>query len=85
MKYNKKEHYNCVVLEFSGNIMGGPHADAFRNTLHELKEDSKKEVIADLSRVKFKNSSGLGLLIGGLTTMPNACGDLVICEAGKKD
>lgn len=84
MKYNIKERYNCVVLEFSGNIMGGPHAETFRNTLHELIEDGKKEIIADLSKVKFMNSSGLGLLIGGLTTMRNAGGDLVICEAGKK-
>jgi len=84
MKYDVKERYNCVIIEISGNVMGGPHAETFRKTLHELIEDGKKEVIADLSRVKFMNSSGLGLLIGGLTTMRNAGGDLVICEADKK-
>lgn len=84
MNYKVKERYNCVVIELSGKVMGGPHAKTFRDTLHGLIEDGKKEVIADLSNVKFMNSSGLGLLIGGLTTMRNAGGDLIICGANKK-
>ncbi|MDR9416706.1 MAG: STAS domain-containing protein [Gracilimonas sp.] len=84
MKYDVSERYNCVVITFKGNLMGGPDAEDFREKLHELIEQDKKEVIVDLGKVKFINSSGLGILIGGMTTMKNAGGELVICQADKK-
>lgn len=84
MKYDISERYNCVVFTLKGNVMGGPDAEKFRDSLHELIEEGKKEVIVDLGKVKFLNSSGLGILIGGMTTMKNAGGELVICQADKK-
>lgn len=84
MKYDISEKYNCVIMHLKGNIMGGPSAESFRDDLHKLIEKGKKELIVDLGKVKFMNSSGIGLLIGGLTTMRNAGGDLRICQADKK-
>lgn len=84
MKYDISEKYNCVVITFKGKLMGGPQAEAFRDDLHKLIEQGKKEVVVDLGKVSFMNSSGLGLLIGGLTTMKNAGGDMVICRADEK-
>ena len=84
MNYSIEERYNCVIIEFRGKLMGGPDATDFNDDLHELIEDGKKEVIADLSNVSFMNSSGLGILIGGLTTMRNAGGDLRIAGANKR-
>lgn len=84
MKYEVSERYNSVVITFKGKLMGGPDAEDFRETLHDLIENDKKEVIVDLGKVKFMNSSGLGILIGGYTTMKNAGGELVICQADKK-
>ncbi|WP_103664323.1 STAS domain-containing protein [Gracilimonas amylolytica] len=84
MNYNVSEKYNCVIIELKGNVMGGPDAEIFRDELHKLIEKGKKKVVVDLGKVKFMNSSGLGILIGGLTTMKNADGELVICQADKK-
>ncbi|MEL7835013.1 STAS domain-containing protein [Fodinibius sp. Rm-B-1B1-1] len=84
MNYTINERYNCIVIEFSGNLMGGPDASTFNEDLHDLIDEDKKEVVADLSGVKFMNSSGLGILIGGLTTMRNAGGDLRIAGADKR-
>lgn len=81
MNYNVNERYGSVVIELKGKVMGGPDAETFRDTLHGLIEDGKTNVVVDLSDVKFMNSSGLGILIGGLTTMRNAGGDLKICAA----
>lgn len=81
MNYNVNERYGCVVIELKGKVMGGPDAETFRDTLHDLIEKGKTNVVVDLSDVKFMNSSGLGILIGGLTTMRNAEGDLKICSA----
>lgn len=84
MKYDIKEQFNCIVITLKGNIIGGPHAETFRDELHKLIDQGKTNVVVDLGKVKFMNSSGLGILIGALTTMRNAGGNLVICEADKK-
>ncbi|WP_440998572.1 STAS domain-containing protein [Fodinibius sp. SL11] len=84
MNYSINERYNCILIEFNGDLMGGPDANKFNKDLHDLIDQDKKEVVADLSNVKFMNSSGLGILIGGLTTMRNAGGDLRIAGADKR-
>ena len=84
MNFNVSERYNCVVLEFKGNVMGGPDAVSLNDKLHELIEKDQTNVVVDLSKVKFMNSSGLGMLIGGLTTMRKAGGDLRIANATDK-
>ncbi len=84
MIFNVSERYNCVVIEFKGNVMGGPDAVNLNEQLHELIEKDKHNVVVDLGKVKFMNSSGLGMLIGALTTMRKAGGDLRIANAADK-
>ncbi len=56
--------------------MGGPDAALLNEKLYELIEAGKTNIIADLRKVDWMNSSGLGILIGGLTTMRNNSGNL---------
>lgn len=84
MSFNVSERYNSVVIEMKGNVMGGPDAVNLNETLHKLIDEDKKNLVVDLSKVKFMNSSGLGMLIGGLTTMRKAGGDLRIANASDK-
>lgn len=84
MKFNVDESVNCIILELKGNIMGGPETVSLNEKLHEILEEGKKNVVVDLSRVQFMNSSGVGMLIGALTTMRNAGGDLRIANASDK-
>ncbi|MCA1801360.1 MAG: STAS domain-containing protein [Rhodothermaceae bacterium] len=84
MSFKVSERYNSVVLEFKGNVMGGPDAVSLNEQLHELIDQNKKNIVVDLGKVKFMNSSGLGMLIGALTTMRNAGGDLRIANATDK-
>ncbi len=67
---------DVVVLELTGKIMGGPDASLLNDKLHDLLDKGKTKVIADLAGVSWMNSSGLGILIGRLTTMRNNGGDL---------
>ena len=84
MKVKTKEQYNAVVLELKGNVMGGPEAEKFGLQLHQLLDEGKKNVIIDLAGVKFMNSSGLGMLISGYTTMKNGGGTLKLANATEK-
>lgn len=84
MNYDVDERYNAVVLTLKGNVMGGPDGSKLHDTLHNLKEEGKKNIVVDLSKVKFMNSSGLGMLISGLTTMRNAGGDLRLANVADR-
>ena len=84
MKYSVEERYNAVVIKFKGNVMGGPDGTRLHDTLHELRQAEKLNVVVDLSRVGFMNSSGLGMLISGMTTMRNAGGDLRLANAADR-
>ena len=84
MSFNTSERYGSVVIEFKGNVMGGPDAISLNEKLHELIDASKTNIVVDLAKVKFMNSSGLGMLIGGLTTMRKAGGDLRVANPTEK-
>ncbi len=76
MQMTEKETNGIVILELAGKIMGGPDATLLNDKLHKLIESGNTKVVADLSRVNWMNSSGLGILISALTTIRNSGGDL---------
>ena len=84
MKFKTKESKGVTVVELEGNVMGGPDASALNDFLHKLITEEKNHVVVDLKSVSFINSSGLGMLIGGLTTMRHSGGDLKLARASKK-
>ncbi len=84
MKTNVKEQYNAVVIELKGNVMGGEDTKEFNELLHKLTDEGKKNLVLDLGEVKFMNSSGLGMLIGGLTTMKKIDGHLKLARVTDK-
>lgn len=84
MKTKLLEKYNAVIVELKGNVMGGDDTKEFNLLLHKLIDEGKKNVIVDLSDVKFMNSSGLGMLISGLTTMKRENGTLKLANVTEK-
>ena len=84
MKFSTKETSGVTVITLEGNVLGGPDATEVNNTLHKLIDAKKKKIVVDLKAVSTMNSSGLGMLIGGVTTMRNAKGDLKLANASEK-
>jgi anti-sigma B factor antagonist len=84
MKIKTSEQYGAVIIELKGNVMGGPETQEFGTLLHKLLDDGKKNVVVDLAGCKFMNSSGLGMLISGYTTIKNGGGSLVLANATEK-
>jgi anti-sigma B factor antagonist len=84
MNFKVEERYNAVVIELKGNVMGGPDGASLLDKLRELKDAGKNNVVVDLSKVKFMNSSGLGMLISAMTTMRNAGGDLRLANVADR-
>lgn len=84
MKFGTKDNSGVTIISLEGNVLGGPDAVELNNTLHKLIDARKKKVVVDLKGVSSMNSSGLGMLIGGVTTMRNAKGDLKLACASEK-
>ncbi len=84
MKVKTHEKYNAVVLEIKGNVMGGPEAAEFQEMIKNLVNEGKKNIVIDLGDVKFMNSSGLGMLISGYTSIKNAGGEFKLANATEK-
>jgi len=84
MKLTSREESGIVVLEPKGKIMGGPDATILHDQLHELIGQGKRKVVIDLSRVEWMNSTGLGILISGLTTLRNNGGELKLARVTDK-
>ncbi len=84
MKIKSQEQYGAVVIELKGNVMGGDDTKEFNELLHKFIDEGKKNIIIDLAEVKFMNSSGLGMLISGLTTMKKENGQLKLARTTDK-
>jgi anti-sigma B factor antagonist len=84
MKLTSREIKDVVVLEPKGKIMGGPDATLLHDQLHEFIDQNKKKVVIDLAKVDWMNSTGLGILISGLTTLRNNGGELKLANVTEK-
>lgn len=76
MQIPSSDRNGVTILSLQGAILGGPEANALNEELHRLIDAGRKQVVIDLSQVTLMNSSGLGMLIGGYTTMKNNGGEL---------
>jgi len=84
MKLTHTETDGVVILEPKGKIMGGPDATLLHDKLHEFIDQNKKKVVINLAKVEWMNSTGLGILISGLTTMKNNGGELKLAAVTEK-
>lgn len=84
MKFKVAQQGSITVISLEGNVMGGPDATSLNSQLHDLVAAKKMQVVLDLAGVEFMNSSGLGMLIGGASTLKNAGGKLKLANASEK-
>lgn len=84
MKLKTREKGKVVILDIAGKLMGGVDADMFRDVIHCLLEEGKNRILVDLSEVTWVNSTGMGILITGYTTMRKNRGDLKLLHVSNK-
>ncbi|HEX7574051.1 MAG TPA: STAS domain-containing protein [Bacteroidota bacterium] len=84
MNFTTTQRGPVTVIGLQGNLMGGPDATALNSMFHELVGKGSTRVVLDFRDVQFMNSSGLGILIGGASTLKTAGGGLAIAGASAK-
>jgi anti-sigma B factor antagonist len=84
MKLTDRMQEGVVVLEPKGKIMGGPDASLLHDKLYEYIKQDRRMVVVDLAQVDWMNSTGLGILISGYTTLRNNDGLLKLANVTDK-
>jgi anti-sigma B factor antagonist len=84
MKFKVREEGNVTIIDLSGKLMGGFDADVFRDLVHELIEKGRKKIVVNLAGIKWINSTGVGILITGYTTLRKNKGDLKLLNVSNK-
>jgi len=84
LKINQREIDGAVVLDLNGKLTGGPDAETFREVFKSLIDQGKKNIIVNLQKVSWINSTGLGILISGYTSVRRGGGDLVVIHASDR-
>jgi anti-sigma B factor antagonist len=73
-----------TVLDMSGRITLGDGSALLRKTLHELLEQKRIRILLDLADVDYIDSSGIGELLSGYTSVKNRGGELKLLHLTKK-
>ena len=84
MKIKERRSDGVVILEVSGKIMGGPDSELFSSTLKQLIHEGFLRVVVDLAKVTWVNSTGLGILISGYTTLKRSEGEMKLLSVSDR-
>ncbi len=84
MAMKERMQNDIAILELKGKLMGGSETLAVHDTVKELIDKGVKKVVIDLGKVSWMNSTGLGALMGAMTSLRNADGDLKLSRVTEK-
>lgn len=84
MKIKQEMKGDVLVISLSGKVIGGPELIEVKNTIQKAVDQDKKKILLDLGKVSWMDSSGLGVLVSGHTTLARAEGAMKILNATKK-
>ncbi len=84
MEISEQTLNDVVVLNLSGNLMGGPEAVQVNEKINRLLDEKKLKVVIDMGKVERINSSGLGILIKVFTTFKTNGGTLKLARVNER-
>lgn len=84
MNLSIKKQEDVLVLEIEGELMGGAESEKFKNILYDAIQDDITNIVVDMEKASWMNSSGLGMLITGLTTVRSSGGDMLLASVSER-
>jgi len=75
---------DVMVLNLSGKIMGGPDHDKFQTEIKTLISAGHVDILLDMHKVSWVNSTGLGILVSAYHTLKKNGGQLKICQVSDR-
>lgn len=84
VKLSTRQVGDVTVIDAVGRITLGEGASTFRDTLRDLASKGNQKMLLNLSEVSYIDSSGIGELVSGFTTVTNHGGQLKLIGLTKR-
>jgi len=84
LKIKQEVKGDVLIITLSGKVIGGPELVEVKDVFQKAVDKDRKKVLLDLGKVSWMDSSGLGVIVSGHTTLSRAGGALKILNATKK-
>jgi anti-sigma B factor antagonist len=75
---------DITVIDVAGRITLGEGSSALRDTLRDLVANGQKKILLNLGEVSYIDSSGIGEMVSGFTTVTNQGGELKLLNLTKR-
>jgi anti-sigma B factor antagonist len=82
MELASREDGDITILTVTGDLVIGEPETTFKKAVTRLLEEGRVNLLVDLSRVGFLDSSGLGALVRALTQSQKEGGQTKLLNAG---
>jgi anti-sigma B factor antagonist len=79
-----REVGEIAVVDFSGKITLGEGSSTLRRTIRELIDKGHRKILINLFDVDYIDSSGIGELVSGYTTVRTAGGELKLLNLTRR-
>jgi anti-sigma B factor antagonist len=84
IKLSTRQVGDVSVVDAAGRITLGEGSSALRDTLRDMVAKGQKKILLNLSEVSYIDSSGIGELVSGFTTVTNQGGSLKLLGLTKR-
>ena len=84
LKTSSRQVDGVTVVDLSGRIVLGEATTALREILQGLAGRGQTKILLNLGEVSYIDSSGLGALVSGYTSLANQQGQLKLVNLTKK-
>jgi anti-sigma B factor antagonist len=84
VKLSSRQVGDVTVLDVSGRITLGEGSSALRDMLRDMVSKGQKKILLNLGDVSYIDSSGIGELVSGFTTVANHGGQMKLLGLTKR-
>ncbi|MGD0359365.1 MAG: STAS domain-containing protein [Bryobacteraceae bacterium] len=84
VKLSTRQVGDVNVVDVAGRITLGEGSSALRDLLRDMVGKSQKKILLNLGDVSYIDSSGIGELVSGFTTVTNQGGQLKLLNLTKR-
>ena len=84
MKVATRQVDGITILDLSGRITLGEGSVTLRDAVHDVLAKGSKKILLNLENINYIDSSGIGELVSGFTSVRNSGGELKLLNLTKK-
>ena len=84
VKLTTRQVGDVTVVDAVGRITLGEGASTFRDTIRDLASSGHKKILLNLAEVSYIDSSGIGEMVSGFTTVANQGGVVKLLNLTKR-